>query len=115
MTTADEMAALRLEIARGRALVRDAQDAFDNAKTLALTHLYRDNPGKALGDNEPERKVKADCAVLMDDQCDEALARLRMAQAALGVFEATLAGAEDARKEREYELRVRELDAKRDL
>jgi len=112
MTTADEMAGLRLEISRARTVVREAEDTLHEARVLVLTHLYREYPGKALGENEAERKNRADAAFLMDDPCVEAQERLRMAQAALGVFEATLAGAEDARKEREYELRVRELDAK---
>jgi len=112
MTTAESMAELRLEVNRARALVREAEDALHEAKVLVLTHLYREHPGKALGENEAERKNKADVAFLMDDPCVQALERLRAAQTALGVFEATLAGAEDMRREREYELRVRELDAR---
>jgi hypothetical protein len=106
---ASEMAKLRVQIAELRADVREAEDALADARTLAHQHLYAENPD-GIGSNESERKHRLELAALLDPTCDDVRVELQTYRRKLGILEAKLDGARDARTEREYELRMRELE-----
>lgn len=104
------MTTLHDDLASARAALRAAQDAYKLETAAAEQRAIAALNGSA-GKNEDERKRNLTLALAQDAAYTQALTWLRSAEFAVDRLEAALARQQDARREREWAIRLRMVEA----
>lgn len=107
----EALSSVRFKLAEARHALRVATDYYHSARLRAEFGLIDKAGGdpKALGSSEDMRRRAFDAAVDADPDCQRAQDSLRTAKAAVERLEAELEILLDARRERDLDLREREI------